>query len=330
MKLLIIGAGYVGEALLVRLQKSPYEVIVTTKKKERIKTLQKYGQVFFLDPNIDEGFNLETAVSRFNELIDACDGAIVLVAPGESQSYEDVYLGTAEKISCALKNRKKPFYLLYTSSTSVYEGINSELGTESLFSNSSGLWIASKPRGWLNRSQVNIKNMDLAAIFHPRELSRDSRDRFNLKTVSEEIILNPVSVKSKVLLKTECCYLNSNAATCILRLGGIYGPDRELIDRAKRFSGKEMPGTGYESTNHIHLDDIVAALLFCLEHSITGVYNLVNDDHPTRKELYTNLCRTQNIPSPIWKSEKSLGISSGYLVSNQKIKDVGFTFKHSL
>lgn len=60
---------------------------------------------------------------------------------------------------------------------------------KSLFSNSSSLWIASKPRGWINRSQVNIKNMDLAAIFHPRELSRDSRDRFNLKIGSKFIFV---------------------------------------------------------------------------------------------------------------------------------------------
>ena len=59
---------------------------------------------------------------------------------------------------------------------------------KSLFSNSSGLWIASKPRGWINRSQVNINNMDQTAIFHPRELSRDSRDRFNLQTGSKKEI----------------------------------------------------------------------------------------------------------------------------------------------
>ena len=61
---------------------------------------------------------------------------------------------------------------------------------KSLSSNSSGLWIASKPRGWINRSQVYIKNMDLAAIFHPRELSRDSRDLFNLKTGSKSPFSN--------------------------------------------------------------------------------------------------------------------------------------------
>lgn len=62
--------------------------------------------------------------------------------------------------------------------------------SKSLFSNSSGLWITSKPRGWINSRQFNIKNMDLAAIFHPRELSRDSRSLFNLKTDSKNHAAN--------------------------------------------------------------------------------------------------------------------------------------------
>jgi|GEM_PF-6909065 len=47
------------------------------------------------------------------------------------------------------------------------------VGCKSLFSNSSALWIFSKPRGSMNCSRVNIKNIDPAAIFHQRELSRD-------------------------------------------------------------------------------------------------------------------------------------------------------------
>jgi hypothetical protein len=100
-------------------------------------------------------------------------------------------------------------------------------------------------------------------------------------------------------------------------MGGIYGPGREIETRALKLIGKQMPGNGEEYTNHIHLEDIVRALEFCLERKLKGVYHLVNDAHPSRKELYGK--------GPIWSS-KNTGL--GYRVSNQKIKEAGFVFSH--
>ncbi len=261
MKLLLMGAGYVGMALLDYLQSQSHEIFITTTSQERIESLKPYGEVVFLHPTDD---------NSLKELIDSCDAMVVLVAPKDSQSYEETYLTTAKKISSACKDRQKPFYLLYTSSTSVCQGSQSE---------------------WVN----------------------------------EQTPLNPQSENAKILLATEQVYLHCNAIACILRLGGIYGPNRELIDRARRFSGKEMPGTGNEPTNNIHLDDILAAIAFCLDHSLKGIYHLVEDDHPTRKELYSNLCQLINLPSPVWNSSSSQTTKS-YKVSNHKIKEEGFAF----
>lgn len=145
--------------------------------------------------------------------------------------------------------------------------------------------------------------------------------------VHEETPLHPHSPQGKILLETEQLYLKSNATTCVLRLGGIYGPERTLDDRAERLAGLELSGTGEETTNHIHRDDIIAALLFCLDHALKGVYHLVNDAHPTRRELYSKICELRNLPLPRWKGSSSLE-RSGYEVSNQKIKSAGFVFKH--
>jgi len=87
-----------------------------------------------------------------------------------------------------------------------------------------------------------------------------------------------------------------------------------------------MPGAGNEPTNNIHLDDIVAAIAFCLDHSLKGIYHLVDDDHPIRKELYSSLCQLINLPSPVWNLDPS-ETTKGYKVSNQKIKEEGFRFK---
>jgi hypothetical protein len=96
-------------------------------------------------------------------------------------------------------------------------------------------------------------------------------------------------------------------------MGGIYGPGREIEKRALNITGKQMQGSGEEYTNHIHLEDILRALKFCLEKHLKGVYHLVNDSHPSKKELYGQ--------GPIWSSKHS---GLGYRVSNQKIKEAGF------
>lgn len=255
MKLLLIGVGYVGMALLNALQNSNHELYVTTTQPSKVELLQSHAKGVIL---------LED--QALQDIIQHCDAMVVMVAPKNKQNYEETYLNTAKAISSALKEREKPFYIIYTSSTSVYERIEDEWATE-------------------------------------------------------DLVLKPTSHNANLLLQTENVLIDC-AATCVLRLGGIFGPSREVINRAKYLSGKEMPGTGNEPTNHIHLDDIVSAITFCLDHGLTGIYNVVNDEHPTRKELYDTLCKKISLPSPIW--HPPLPSPKDYKVSNQKIKDAGF------
>ncbi|MES2199901.1 MAG: NAD-dependent epimerase/dehydratase family protein [Chlamydiota bacterium] len=254
MKLLVMGAGYVGMALLEYLKHEEHEIYVTTKDAGKVDLLKPYAKEVILLESLDD----------VDVLIDACDGMIILIAPKNKESYEDTYLSMAKKVSSRLKGREKPFYLLYTSSTSVYEGIDNKLAME-------------------------------------------------------DLILEPKSENAKILLETEKLLLSSTTA-CVLRLGGIFGPNREISKRALHLVGKKMPGSGDEPTNHIHLDDIVKAIAFCLKHRLTGIYNLVNNDHPTRKELYPNCLWDLSLPH----------IKKDYEVSNRKILDAGFTLSQSL
>lgn len=260
-----MGAGYVGTALAAYLQSSHHEVYISTATEEKLAGLKQHAKHVLLINNRGDRENLRL-------IIETCDGMVILVAPKKGKSYEETYLETAKIVSAILKERKKPFYLLYTSSTSVYQG----------------------QQDW----------------------------------VTEETSLSPKSVNSSILLQTEKLLL-THPESCILRLGGIYGPQRELQRRAKHVSGEVMATSGKEPTNHIHLEDIVSAISFCLNHRLIGVYNLVNDDHPSRKELYSVLCHSINAPEPIWNEEFSSEKNDGYKVSNAKIYQAGFKFKHS-
>ncbi len=135
--------------------------------------------------------------------------------------------------------------------------------------------------------------------------------------VDESSPLKNSSEQGRVLIQTEKNYL-SLSHTCILRLGQIIGPGRELekfIDRV----GAQPFGNGNTPCNLSHIDDICSAIDFVLKKDLRGIYNVCWPQHPTRKELYEMISASplvwqDNLP----KQRKS--------VSPQKIIDEGFTF----
>ena len=144
--------------------------------------------------------------------------------------------------------------------------------------------------------------------------------------VDETSQRNPLSEQSEILSEVEDVFLA--AATnmldvSVLRLGGIYGPGRSLEQRAKRMSQKILRGSGQEVTNHIHLQDITSGIEFCITHHLKGVFNLVNDAHPTREQLYRHLgAKTLH-----WGNEAMQPVTN-VVVSNAKIKGCGYDFRY--
>ncbi len=267
MKVFILGAGYVGTALLADFKKQGIAACASTTREEKVD---------FLKTHTDHVYVLKSSdMPQLKAVIDQCDAMVILVAPKNSARYEETYLSTAKAVASILKERTGPFTLIYTSSTGVYQGTSCE-------------WV------------------------------------------DETTPLSPPSENTKILIETEKTYLNCQNSfinVCILRLAGIYGHGRDLAERANQFSGKEMEGNGHAFTNHIHLEDIVAGIKFCFTHSLQGIYNLANDDHPTRRELYDGLCKKNGLPPPIWKSCDKKENEKGYRVSSDKILQAGFALK---
>lgn len=253
MRLLLLGAGYVGKALL---KNSPHSFLAATTSKDRLQELS----------SLSAGSLLIGKDKRpLQEALDKVDGVIILIAPKENslESYQNTYIKMAKTLSLLLEKRKKNFYLLQASSTGVYQK----------------------------------------------------------------------SPKANILLETESIYQNCAStlvSVCTLRLGGIYGPGRELVKRAQSLSGRKLPGSGEEPTNHVHLDDIVSSIHFCLSKKLEGVFNLVNEEHRSRKKLYDALCSSLGIPSPSFDSSKKMEHGSHEKITGEKIKKTGFTFTHPL
>ncbi|MBD6618050.1 SDR family oxidoreductase [Komarekiella sp. 'clone 1'] len=149
--------------------------------------------------------------------------------------------------------------------------------------------------------------------------------------VDEETPLAPANINAQILRKTEEVLLsasNENLRVCILRLGGIYGPGRELVKIFSRYPGATRPGNGEDVTNWIHLDDIVGAIEFARRNRLQGVYNLVDDAHLTSRELLDTLFDKHNLPKVIWDASVKSDRPYNVWVSNQKIKDAGYQFIH--
>ncbi|RCJ27813.1 NAD(P)-dependent oxidoreductase [Nostoc minutum NIES-26] len=149
--------------------------------------------------------------------------------------------------------------------------------------------------------------------------------------VDETMPVVPNYANGEILKETEEVLLaasNENLRVCILRLGGIYGPNRELLKIFGAASGTSRPGNGEDVTNWIHLDDIVGAIEFVRQHHLQGIYNLVDDAHLTSRELLDTLFEKRNLPKVSWDSSIKSNRPYNAKVSNQKIKDAGYQLIH--
>lgn len=85
----------------------------------------------------------------------------------------------------------------------------------------------------------------------------------------------------------------------ILRLAGIYGPNRLLARAAALRSGEVLRGNPDGYLNLIHVEDIVRAVVACETHARDGRTYLISDDRPvTRREYYETLARLLDAPPP--------------------------------
>jgi nucleoside-diphosphate-sugar epimerase len=149
--------------------------------------------------------------------------------------------------------------------------------------------------------------------------------------VDEESELLPDSVQGKILAQTEQVYQSLEELgwqVCILRLAEIYGPHREITKRLKNLPNA-LPGSGSQYTNMVHKTDCVLAIDYALQHKLEGIFNLTDNDHPTRKELYESVAQKFHLPQPHWDPTRTSLHKGNKRVSNHKIKSAGFAFHFS-
>ena len=145
--------------------------------------------------------------------------------------------------------------------------------------------------------------------------------------VDEMADINPIDLKSQVIYEAEQMILqaaNDSQKVCILRLGGIYGPGRELVNMFGGLAGMIMPGKGDRFINWIHRDDIISAIEFARLNELDGIYNLVDDSQLTIKEQVKLVCSSYGLPPVRWDASKFSPPRKSLQVNNQKLKAAGY------
>ena len=112
---------------------------------------------------------------------------------------------------------------------------------------------------------------------------------------------------------------------CILRLGGIYGPGRDIPAMLLSAAGGVVQRNGQNVPCWIHLDDIVRGVSFAFDHNLNDTYNLVNDTQCTGQELSDLLCEQAGLPLTKWLTTDTTDRVLNARVSNAKLKQLGFT-----
>lgn len=115
----------------------------------------------------------------------------------------------------------------------------------------------------------------------------------------------------------------------ILRVAGIYGPDRLPLQQLLSGHPVLSPAEA-KPTNRIHADDLAAVCLTAAEHGATGAIYNVCDGHPTSiTDYFTSAAALLSLPAPrqisMDEADKVMTplmltyVREGHLISNQKM-----------
>lgn len=124
--------------------------------------------------------------------------------------------------------------------------------------------------------------------------------------VDELALTEPASETAAILLEAERLILEAETLSSdryVLRLAGIYGPQRHYMIDQLRLGTKVLPGDGKPNLNSIHRDDAVDAIVLLLRKRVgTGVeiFNVCDGEPIPKIELIQLLAVRMQCECPIF------------------------------
>lgn len=159
--------------------------------------------------------------------------------------------------------------------------------------------------------------------------------------VDETVPTDGASPTGQILVEAENLLRAAPAASVarwfVLRLAGIYGPDRHYLLNALRAGTTQFSGAPDFRMNLAHRDDIVSALLACAAAPVAvrnEIFNVSDDAPAARAELLGWLAAQLGLAAPIFTSDSANARRGGNpspdrIIRAEKIRRVlGWTPRH--
>jgi len=119
--------------------------------------------------------------------------------------------------------------------------------------------------------------------------------------VDEDTPAKPTSARSRERLAAEAEWQALGArrgiAVAILRLAGIYGPDRSALTQVKRGDARRIVKTG-QVFNRIHVGDIARAIDAAFSRRASGLFNVADDEPTPPGEPIALAAQLLGVPQP--------------------------------
>lgn len=156
--------------------------------------------------------------------------------------------------------------------------------------------------------------------------------------VKESSATQPITETGKLLVETEKllieAFQKSKFPALILRVAGIYGPDRGHLFQQFLRNEVRISGKGERIINMIHRDDLIGIIQRTLKSGRPGeIYNVVDDEPVAQVHFFRWLSETLGKWMPPFASEEEIAAPKRGLtnkkVSNRKLKmELGYVYKY--
>ncbi len=154
--------------------------------------------------------------------------------------------------------------------------------------------------------------------------------------VTEGSPTEPESPTARVLVETEKLLLTAakqNFPAVILRVAGIYGPDRGHAFRQFLKGEARIEGDGSRLLNMIHQADVAGAIMAALDRGGPGeVYNAVDNEPVTQLNFFSWLATVLNqAPPPMIPADpmtgRKRGITNKRVINKKLCTELNYSFR---
>jgi nucleoside-diphosphate-sugar epimerase len=156
--------------------------------------------------------------------------------------------------------------------------------------------------------------------------------------VKESSPTEPSAETAKILVETEKVLLAAVAErkfpAVILRVAGIYGPDRGHWFKQFLKSEARMEGDGARFLNMIHRDDLIGGIIAALKSGRPGeIYNAADDEPVSQLHFFQWLAQALDKPLPPSEPEnpaenRTRGVTNKRVLNRRLKMELGYQFKY--